>query len=142
MAEDAAESGGRKGPQKRSKAGRRINADRLFVSLRQNGVGPSKTCADAILPKGNRQTGLPKPLAIACSASPQLVGPTITLYPLFWKNAATWTIIFSILLISCSEPSPVAWWRWISLPPAHTDPGSDTNSFSNSVSANVFLIPT
>jgi micrococcal nuclease len=25
----------------------------LFVSLRQNGVGPEKTCADAILPKGH-----------------------------------------------------------------------------------------
>ena len=26
---------------------------RAIVSLRQNGVGPSKTCVDAILPKGH-----------------------------------------------------------------------------------------
>jgi len=27
------------------------------VSLRQNGVGPPKTCANAILPKGHRHLG-------------------------------------------------------------------------------------
>src|SRR5262245_53587687 len=32
----------------------------FFVSFRQNGVGPNKTCADAILPKGHQ---LPRSLA-------------------------------------------------------------------------------
>src|SRR5262245_12321823 len=31
----------------------RLTTDRYSVSHRQNGVGPNKTCADAILPKGH-----------------------------------------------------------------------------------------
>jgi len=30
-----------------------VFSGRITVSLRQNGVGPNKTCADAILPKGH-----------------------------------------------------------------------------------------
>jgi hypothetical protein len=47
-----------------------ISQEKLLVSLRQNGVGPEKNCADAILPKGHASpvsAGSLKPARLICS---------------------------------------------------------------------------
>src|SRR5215475_2087916 len=82
-----------------------------LVSLRQNGVGPNKTCADAILPKGH-------------------IASDLLLILRYRKDNAKRTRMVIVhgcgaKAFSCTAAEAIAWYRASSILPALLGPGDD-----------------